>query len=101
MRKTEGLLLRYIHSIKPATYAQLVRSHISRLQLSPPHLPVVHELVDLCGGDAGDDQTHRHDGETGQDLIPHVSEFHWRLEENSDHKQTALTQPRRFILLRG
>lgn len=35
------------------------------------HLSSVGELVDLRGGDAGNNQTHGHDGEAGQDLIPH------------------------------
>lgn len=35
------------------------------------YLSSVRELVDLRGGNAGDDQTRRHDGDAGQDFVPH------------------------------
>lgn len=60
----------------------------------PLLLSVVGELVDLRGGDAGNDQTHGHDGEAGQDFIPHGSEFNCQAtKSNSDHNQAALTLP--------
>lgn len=45
------------------------QSYISKQHL--PHLSSVGELVDLCGGDARNDHTHGHDGEAGQNFVPH------------------------------
>lgn len=45
------------------------QSHISSQH--PPHLSSVDEFVDLCGGDSRNDQTYGHNGEAGQNFIPH------------------------------
>lgn len=36
-----------------------------------PNLSSVSELVDLCSGNTRKNKTHRHDGEAGQNFIPH------------------------------
>lgn len=56
------------------SWHSLVSLHQVPLPRSPSDslfLPSVGKLVDLCGGDARDDQTRGHDGEARQNFIPH------------------------------
>lgn len=63
------------------------QSHISSQH--PPHLSSVDEFVDLCGGDSRNDQTYGHNGEAGQNFIPHD----YSLKLSGDKEQLALRLP--------